>query len=153
MPCNSSASLFLRGNQRAAVLLCLLQVPYASQLFTGGSDCEMEEEEGADGAEDEPSEDDSRGSGSRSSPTGSRGGSSSGSGSSSKAQEQEGAEGAAIQRQTEVRLMCSPDTEPRVWVSEPEQCRYVVELYMPQLCHMEGFAVEGHDVRANVLNA
>lgn len=31
-------------------------------------------------------------------------------------------------------------------MSEPKQCVYRVELYIPQLCRLEGFQVEGHEL-------
>ena len=46
-----------------------------------------------------------------------------------------------IWRQAEVMLMCSPDLEPHIWIKEPAQCRYVVEVYLPALCQVEGFEV------------
>ncbi|PSC76164.1 ABC transporter C family member 13 isoform X1 isoform A [Micractinium conductrix] len=45
----------------------------------------------------------------------------------------------AILRRTELRLMCSPDAEFHVVASEPEQCTYMVELYVPELCKVPGF--------------
>jgi hypothetical protein len=80
-------------------------VPYVSQLFTGGNDCELDEPEVLDGDE----------------------------------------EVATLLRQTELRLMCSPDTETHAVITEPKQCRYVVEYYLPSLC-MEGFTPGSHDL-------
>ena len=51
-----------------------------------------------------------------------------------------------IKRTSELRIMCSPDLETRVYVQEPRQCRYRVELYVPLLCLTEGFRVEGHSI-------
>lgn len=48
-----------------------------------------------------------------------------------------------ILRETELRIMCSPDQAEHILISEPQQCIYVVELYVPQLCALEGFAVHG----------
>ena len=45
-------------------------------------------------------------------------------------------------RRAELRLMCSPDGEFHVIVGEPEQCVYQLELYVPALCALPGFAVE-----------
>lgn len=48
-----------------------------------------------------------------------------------------------VVRQTEVQLMCSPDAAAHVVVLEPSPCRYVVEWYIPELCGVAGFGVEG----------
>ncbi|KAI7838050.1 hypothetical protein COHA_008133 [Chlorella ohadii] len=47
-----------------------------------------------------------------------------------------------ITRHTDLRLMCSPDKDMHIIVSEPEQCIYVIELYLPALCGHPGFAPE-----------
>lgn len=46
-----------------------------------------------------------------------------------------------IRRSAELRLMCSPDGEQHLVVVEPDQCQYVVELYTPRLCGLDGMAV------------
>jgi hypothetical protein len=45
-------------------------------------------------------------------------------------------------RSAEVRYMCSPDSEAHLVVSEPAQCRYMVEMYLPGLCGVEGMQPE-----------
>ncbi|PRW20961.1 OS-9 isoform X3 isoform B [Chlorella sorokiniana] len=47
-----------------------------------------------------------------------------------------------ITRHTDLRLMCSPDKDMHIIVSEPDQCTYVIELYLPALCGHPGFAPE-----------
>ena len=47
-----------------------------------------------------------------------------------------------VARTTELRFLCSPDAEYHLTVAEPDQCSYVVELYLPTLCALPGFAVE-----------
>ncbi|KAL4451647.1 hypothetical protein ABPG75_007309 [Micractinium tetrahymenae] len=59
----------------------------------------------------------------------------------------------AILRRTELRLMCSPDQDAHITVSEPEQCAYVLELYMPQLCKVEGYSPELPPGMADALDA
>ena len=46
-----------------------------------------------------------------------------------------------VLRRTALRLMCSPSGEAHVVVSEPQQCVYRVELYVPSLCTVPGFEV------------
>lgn len=43
-------------------------------------------------------------------------------------------QGVEIEREAEVRLACSPDTETRLAVHEAKQCRYLIVLFSPQLC-------------------
>ncbi|KAL4428789.1 hypothetical protein ABPG77_005227, partial [Micractinium sp. CCAP 211/92] len=59
----------------------------------------------------------------------------------------------SILRRSELRLMCSPDQDAHITVSEPEQCIYLLELYMPQLCEVEGYAPELPAGMADVLDA
>jgi hypothetical protein len=47
-----------------------------------------------------------------------------------------------ILRRAELHLMCSPDAHQHIIIVEPQQCIYTVELYLPQLCSLPGFAVE-----------
>lgn len=47
-----------------------------------------------------------------------------------------------IRRSAELRLMCSPDSELHIVAMEPDQCTYLVELYVPQLCALPQMAVE-----------
>ncbi|KAL4856216.1 hypothetical protein ACK3TF_003352 [Chlorella vulgaris] len=48
----------------------------------------------------------------------------------------------SVLRSTELRLMCSPDSEAHIIALEPEQCRYLLELYLPKLCDLPGFQIE-----------
>ncbi|KDD72875.1 hypothetical protein H632_c2789p0, partial [Helicosporidium sp. ATCC 50920] len=48
--------------------------------------------------------------------------------------------GRIVRRQTELRVMCSPDDQRHVAAKEPRKCVYVVELYLPELCAVEGMA-------------
>ena len=50
--------------------------------------------------------------------------------------------GSIVGRQTEVRFMCSPDKYRHMTVDEPEQCQYLLEIYLPEICELEGFAVK-----------
>jgi hypothetical protein len=47
-----------------------------------------------------------------------------------------------ILRRAELHLMCSPDAHQHIIIAEPQQCIYTVELYLPQLCSLPGFAAE-----------
>lgn len=47
----------------------------------------------------------------------------------------------SVLRSSELRLMCSPDADMHIIVVEPQQCSYVVELYVPELCALPGFQV------------
>ncbi len=157
-----------------------MQVPYVSQRYINGNDCEL--------TEDTPDDQNEDASGAATDATAGASGSSSvaaapgeeqrqehrkgeqaGGSSGAKVQQRGQHEGAAaagaggkagmgagagasgsssgvpvIKRGTELRVMCSPDTETRAYVVEPRQCRYRVELYVPSLCFMEGFEVEGY---------
>jgi len=48
--------------------------------------------------------------------------------------------GDQVLRTTLVRFMCSPDVSKHIAVIEPEQCRYIVDIYVPALCRIEGMA-------------
>ena len=39
----------------------------------------------------------------------------------------------------QVQLVCSPDAEVYMLVREPETCRYVVTLYHPSICSIQGY--------------
>lgn len=43
-------------------------------------------------------------------------------------------------RAATLRFMCSPDASMHVGVREPRQCRYVLDVYVPALCGVEGMA-------------
>jgi hypothetical protein len=128
-------------------------VPYVSQQLESGNICELTGEDGVNsltkvdgGGEDDTSDDES--------------GSSSGDGKeidvesiinpAEEDKEPEGANAASssknkklrigdqVLRTTTVRFMCSPDTKKHIAVVEPEQCRYVVDVYVPALCRIKG---------------
>lgn len=40
---------------------------------------------------------------------------------------------------SQVQLVCSPDAEVYMLVREPETCRYVVTLYHPSICDIQGY--------------
>lgn len=42
-------------------------------------------------------------------------------------------------RLRQVQLACSPDSDAYMLVREPETCRYVVTLYHPSICTVEGY--------------
>ncbi|GAB4819413.1 hypothetical protein N2152v2_006459 [Parachlorella kessleri] len=156
----ATADWTVRNTTDAALFPRATQVPYISQMYTGGNDCELTEDttynaelvEGAEVVDEqaqaaaipsgkrevsEPDESSLADKRSRSSKERSGSGDSS---SSSKA----GSSGAGfpvIKRTSELRIMCSPDLETRVYVQEPRQCRYRVELYLPLLCLTEGFKI------------
>ncbi|CAL8463374.1 g2908 [Coccomyxa elongata] len=46
---------------------------------------------------------------------------------------------AAAKRSAKVQLVCSPDAEVYMLVREPETCRYVVTLYHPSICDIDGY--------------
>lgn len=46
--------------------------------------------------------------------------------------------GDQVLRKTLIRFMCSPDTNKHIAVIEPEQCRYIVDVYVPALCRIAG---------------
>lgn len=131
-----------------------LQVPYVSQSYTHGNDCELTEEE----EEEEGQGGSSSGSGSTKQGAGRAGNSGSGAaaggdatGGKTAGSEAAGSSGSSkaapkIRRSSELRIMCSPDPEMRVWVEEPQQCQYLVELYVPALCRQEGFQPTGHEL-------
>jgi Glucosidase II beta subunit-like protein len=48
--------------------------------------------------------------------------------------------GDQILRSTQLRFMCSPDMNKHIAVVEPEQCRYIVDVYVPALCRVHGMA-------------
>lgn len=39
----------------------------------------------------------------------------------------------------QVQLVCSPDAEVYMLVREPETCHYVVTLYHPSICDIDGY--------------
>lgn len=49
--------------------------------------------------------------------------------------------GDKVPRSGVVRYMCSPDATMHLAVSEPAQCVYVVDVYLPALCRVPGMAV------------
>lgn len=67
--------------------------------------------------------------------------------------------GDVVRRSTSLRFMCSPDKHLHMVVTEPKQCRYVVELYMKDLCvetemvphHREPVVVETPGEESSVL--
>lgn len=49
--------------------------------------------------------------------------------------------GDTVSRSTSLRFACSPDARRHIVVTEPAQCAYVVEMYLPELCIEPGMAV------------
>lgn len=45
----------------------------------------------------------------------------------------------AVLHLRQVQLACSPDADVYMLVREPETCRYVVTLYHPTVCAVEGY--------------
>ena len=46
--------------------------------------------------------------------------------------------GEIVRRSSVVRYMCSPDSKVHMVVTEPTQCQYVVDVYVPSLCGIKG---------------
>lgn len=46
--------------------------------------------------------------------------------------------GDTVRRSSVIRYMCSPDGKIHMVITEPEQCRYVVDVYVPSLCGVKG---------------
>lgn len=45
-------------------------------------------------------------------------------------------------REAEVRVVCSPDAQWYMTVTEPGTCRYVISLFAPPLCELPGYALD-----------
>lgn len=84
-----------------------------SQSFVDGNLCDLTEQgNGGDGSQADSSTSTGSGAGSRS---------------------------LVITRETELRYLCSPDSDMHLVVKEPSQCVYQIDLYVPALCEVEGF--------------
>jgi hypothetical protein len=119
-------------------------VPYVSQQLESGNICELTGESGVNFLEKVDDDDDDDGGGGEhheimaaaSSTDADNGGRDSTESKNNKALKI----GDQVLRTTVLRFMCSPDLSKHIAVVEPEQCRYIVDVYVPALCKIKGMA-------------
>ena len=130
-------------------------VPYVTHALEGGSECELTGEGGASslegvGGQGQRGLEEEEGEGARQQASLTSSLLGRGNTNNNKNKQKTGTE--KVKRTSLIRFMCSPSpSSMHMVVSEPEQCRYLIDLYLPTLCQADGMAVDiSEDVKERV---
>jgi hypothetical protein len=99
---------------QAALWPAGVEVPYVEHVLRNGNECQLTGEAGVRPGSSESDGDDQEDN-----------------------RHREKTIGSIVLRKSSLRFMCSPDASLHVIVDEPQQCFYVVEVYVPELCARE----------------